>query len=44
MMHLRLGDLASAIAALEQFVTRAPESIARHRIGVLLQELRGRQF
>lgn len=43
MMHLRLGDLPSAIAALEEFVARAPDSVARHRIGVLLQELRGRQ-
>lgn len=42
MMHLRLGDLPAAIAALEEFVARAPDSIARHRIGVLLQDLRGR--
>ncbi|MBW7852422.1 MAG: tetratricopeptide repeat protein [Rhodospirillales bacterium] len=42
MMHLRLGDKANAIAALEQFLARTANAQARHRIGVLLQELRGR--
>lgn len=43
MMHLRLGNVPAAITALETFVTRAPESTARHRIAILLQELRGRR-
>lgn len=42
MMHLRLGDKPKAIAALEQFMARTGNSQARHRISVLLQELRGR--
>lgn len=42
LMHLRQGNLRAAIAALEQFVTRAPNSAARHRTSVLLQDLRTR--
>lgn len=42
LMHLRQGNLRAAIAALEQFVTRAPNSMTRHRTSVLLQDLRTR--
>jgi regulator of sirC expression with transglutaminase-like and TPR domain len=42
LMHLRQGNLRAAIAALEQFVTRAPNSAARHRTSVLLEDLRTR--
>jgi regulator of sirC expression with transglutaminase-like and TPR domain len=42
MMHLRQGNLPAAIAALEQFVARAPNSQVRHRTCVLLQDLRRR--
>ncbi|PKU23509.1 hypothetical protein CWS72_16635 [Telmatospirillum siberiense] len=42
LMHLRQGNLRSAIAALEQFVGRAPNSAARHRASVLLQDLKAR--
>lgn len=40
LMHLRQGNLKESIAALEQFVARAPNSPARHRTSVLLQDLR----
>jgi regulator of sirC expression with transglutaminase-like and TPR domain len=42
LMHLRQGNLRAAIGGLEQFVTRAPNSPARHRTSVLLQDLRAR--
>lgn len=42
LMHLRQGNLRSAIVALEQFVSRAPNSMARHRASVLLQDLKTR--
>jgi len=42
LMHLRLDNLAQAVAALEQFVSRTANPQARHRILRLLQELRGR--
>jgi regulator of sirC expression with transglutaminase-like and TPR domain len=42
LMHLRQGNLRASIAALEQFVTRAPNSAARHRTCVLLEDLRTR--
>ena len=40
LIHLRLGDLPAAIAALEKFVASAPNSFARHRTSALLQGLR----
>jgi regulator of sirC expression with transglutaminase-like and TPR domain len=42
LMQLRQGNLRASIAALEQFVTRAPNSAARHRTCVLLEDLRTR--
>jgi regulator of sirC expression with transglutaminase-like and TPR domain len=42
LLHLRLGNAPAAIAALEQYIARAPNSTARHRTSVLLQELRDR--
>lgn len=42
LMHLRQGNLRAAVAALEQFVARAPNSTARHRASVLLQDLKTR--
>jgi regulator of sirC expression with transglutaminase-like and TPR domain len=40
LMQLRQGNLRAAITALEEFVARSPNSSARHRTSVLLQELR----
>ena len=40
LMHLRQGNLKASVAALEQFVARSPNSPARHRTSVLLQDLR----
>ncbi len=42
LMHLRQGNLRAAVAALEQFVTKAPNSATRHRTSVLLQDLKTR--
>lgn len=42
LMYLRQGNLRSSIAALEQFVARSPNSPARHRTSVLLQDLRSK--
>ena len=40
LMHMRQGNLRPAVAALEQFVGRSPNTAARHRTSALLQELR----
>ncbi len=40
LMHLRQGNLPHAVAALEQFVARSPNTASRHRTSALLQELR----
>jgi regulator of sirC expression with transglutaminase-like and TPR domain len=42
MMHLRQGSLSAAVAALDQFIARAPNSPLRHRTSVLVQDLRRR--
>ncbi len=42
LMHMRLGDERAAVAALEQFVARSPNTQVRQRAQILLQELRGR--
>jgi len=42
LMHMRLDNLAQAVAALEQFVGRTASPQARGRTLQLLQELRGR--
>lgn len=42
LLHARLGNMRSATAALEQFVLRAPEGVARHQAAALLQQLRSK--
>lgn len=42
MMHLRLDNVAAAIAALEQFAVRTANGTARRRTQQLLQDLRSR--
>jgi regulator of sirC expression with transglutaminase-like and TPR domain len=42
LMHLRQGNIRASITALEQFVARSPNSPARHRTCVLIQDLRQR--
>ncbi|MDO8607527.1 MAG: tetratricopeptide repeat protein [Phaeospirillum sp.] len=42
MMHMRLNNLGSAVAALEQFIARTPNAQARARTQTLLAELKGR--
>jgi len=41
-LHRGLGNLRSAAAALEQFVLRAPEGMARHQAAAILQQLRSK--
>jgi regulator of sirC expression with transglutaminase-like and TPR domain len=41
-LHARLGSMRSATAALEQFVLRAPDGIARHQAAAMLQQLRSK--
>jgi regulator of sirC expression with transglutaminase-like and TPR domain len=42
LMHMRVGDLAGAVTALEEYVTRAPNGTDRERIEAVLRELRHR--
>jgi regulator of sirC expression with transglutaminase-like and TPR domain len=42
LLHARLGNMRSAAAALEQFVLRAPEGMARHQAAAMLQQLRSK--
>jgi regulator of sirC expression with transglutaminase-like and TPR domain len=42
MLHTQLGNMRSAAAALEQFVLRAPEGMARHQAAALLQQMRSK--
>ena len=42
MLHARLGNMRSAAAALEQFVLRAPEGMARHQAAAMLQQLKAK--
>ncbi|MGE5546585.1 MAG: SirB1 family protein [Solirubrobacterales bacterium] len=42
LMHVRLGNVAAAVSALEQFVSRTPEGLARRRVLQMLQDLRAR--
>ena len=41
-LHTRLGNMRSATAALEQFVVRAPDGMARHQAAAMLQQLRSK--
>jgi regulator of sirC expression with transglutaminase-like and TPR domain len=40
MLHRHLGNMRAAAAALEQFVVRAPDGMARHQAAAVLQQLR----
>jgi regulator of sirC expression with transglutaminase-like and TPR domain len=42
MLHARLGNMRAALAALEQFVVRAPDGMARHQAAAMLQQLRSK--
>ena len=41
-LHARLGNLRAAAAALEQFVLRAPDGMARHQAAAMLQQLKAK--
>ena len=40
MLHRHLGNMRAAGAALEQYVVRAPDGLARHQAAAILQQLR----
>jgi regulator of sirC expression with transglutaminase-like and TPR domain len=40
LLHARLGNMLAAANALEQFILRAPESLARHQAAAILQQLK----
>ena len=40
MLHRHLGNMRAAVAALEQYVVRAPDGVARHQAAAILQQLR----
>jgi len=40
MLHRHLGNMRAAAAALEQYVVRADDGVARHRAAAVLQQLR----
>jgi regulator of sirC expression with transglutaminase-like and TPR domain len=40
MLHRHLGNMRAAAAALEQYVVRAADGVARHRAAAVLQQLR----
>jgi hypothetical protein len=41
-LHAQLGNMRAAAAALEQFVLRAPDGMARHQAAAMLQQLRSK--
>src|SRR6516225_1690406 len=42
MLHARLGNMRAAAAALEQFVLRAPDGMARHQAAAMLRQLKAK--
>ena len=40
MLHRHLGNMRAAGAALEQYIVRAPDGLARHQAAAILQQLR----
>jgi len=42
MLHSGLGNMRAALSALEQFVVRAPDGMARHQAAAMLQQLRSK--
>jgi regulator of sirC expression with transglutaminase-like and TPR domain len=41
-INARLGNMRAAVAALEEFVARAPEGTARHQAAALLQQMKAK--
>src|SRR5438874_2213769 len=42
MLHARLGNMVASVGALEEFVRRAPDGIARHQAAAVLQQLKSK--
>jgi regulator of sirC expression with transglutaminase-like and TPR domain len=42
LLHARQGNIRAAMNALQEFVTRAPESTARHQAAAILQQLKAK--
>jgi regulator of sirC expression with transglutaminase-like and TPR domain len=41
-LHARLGNMLASVNALEEFVRRAPEGMARHQAAAFLQQLKSK--
>jgi regulator of sirC expression with transglutaminase-like and TPR domain len=41
-LHARLGNMVASVGALEEFVRRAPDGIARHQAAAVLQQLKSK--
>jgi regulator of sirC expression with transglutaminase-like and TPR domain len=42
MLHARLGNMIASVGALEEFVRRAPDGMARHQAAAVLQQLKSK--
>jgi len=42
MLHARLGNMLASVAALEEYVRRAPDGTARHQAAAVLQQLKSK--
>ena len=41
-LHARLGNMRASVSALEEFIRRAPEGMARHQAAAFLQQLKSK--
>ena len=41
-LHARQGNIRASVNALQEFVTRSPESTARHQAAAMLQQLKSK--
>ena len=41
-LHARLGNMLASVSALEEFIRRAPEGMARHQAAAFLQQLKSK--
>ena len=42
MLHARVGNMVASVGALEEFVRRAPDGLARHQAAAVLQQLKSK--
>ena len=41
-LHARLGNMRASVQALEEFIRRAPEGMARHQAAAFLQQVKSK--